>query len=99
MEHFNELTPAETERLVLVMEEASEVVQACAKILRHGYESAHPSGGPTNRYDLCKELGHLDNATRMMFVAGDISEGHAIESARVKGETIGRYLHHQDENQ
>lgn len=54
-QHFNQLTPAEAERLALLAEECGEVIQAIGKILRHGYESRHPDGGPTNREALERE--------------------------------------------
>ena len=37
MNNFNQLTPAETERLAILAEECGEVIQAVGKILRHGY--------------------------------------------------------------
>lgn len=44
--HFNGLSPAEAERLAILAEECSEVVQKVCKTLRNGYESTHPDGGP-----------------------------------------------------
>ena len=41
-EHFNRLSPAEDERLTVLAEECSEVIQAICKIQRHGYESFNP---------------------------------------------------------
>jgi hypothetical protein len=38
MEYFNSLTPAELERLSLLLEELGEAQQAIGKILRHGYK-------------------------------------------------------------
>lgn len=35
MENFNGMTPAETERLAILVEECGEVVQIGMKILRH----------------------------------------------------------------
>ena len=35
--HFNKLTPAQAERLAILIEECGEVIQAATKILRHGY--------------------------------------------------------------
>jgi len=43
MEHFNNLNPAELERLAILAEEAAEVVQIANKIIRHGYASYHPT--------------------------------------------------------
>lgn len=42
-EHFNELTPAEDERLAYLMEECGEVIQIIGKIMRHGFESRDPT--------------------------------------------------------
>lgn len=33
--------PTEAERLVVLMEECGEVIQACSKILRHGWKSSN----------------------------------------------------------
>lgn len=58
MNHFNELTPAEAERLAMLSEECAEVIQAVSKILRHGYESVNPLEPEkgTNREQLGREL-------------------------------------------
>ncbi len=58
-EHFNQLSPSEAERLAMLAEGCGEVVQAIGKILRHGYESTHPDGGPTNRATLERECGDV----------------------------------------
>lgn len=55
----NGLTPAEIERLGMLAEEAAEIAQMCGKILRFGYESTHPDGGPTNRDLLVGEIQDL----------------------------------------
>ena len=72
--HFNELTPAEAERLALLAEELGETTHAIGKILRHGYESKNPyhPTGQTNREALEKEVADVYVAVRMMFEAGDI---------------------------
>ena len=56
MKQFNGLTASEAERLFLLLEELGEVQQVIGKILRHGYESHHPNGGPNNRTLLEMEL-------------------------------------------
>ncbi len=94
-EHFNELTPAEHERLALLMEECGEVVQIIGKILRHGYESRHPNGGPTNRGLLMKELGDVHAAQRLLIKADDIAYAKIREHSLEKQETVAQYLHHQ----
>ena len=40
--HFNQLTPAQAERLAMLAEEAAETIQIVGKILRHGLDSYHP---------------------------------------------------------
>lgn len=96
MDHFNKLTPAEDERLALLMEECAEVIQIVGKIQRHGYESRHPDGGPTNRELLEKELGHVDAAQELMFRPRDISMDAIFVSTEKKLRNVLQYLHHQE---
>lgn len=92
---YNELTPAEAERLALLLEELGEAQQAIGKILRHGYESGHPDGGPTNRQALEFELGDVAAALQLMSDAGDIAD-EAVGQAEVrKLAKVSKYLHHQ----
>ena len=71
---FNGLSPAQAERLAMLAEEAGEIVMAVGKVLRHGYESTHPNGGPTNRTALGHEVSDLHGVAGAMLVAGDIRE-------------------------
>ena len=96
MENFNGLTPAETERLALLAEECSEVVQVIGKVLRHGYESTHPFGHETNRELLDKELGHIEYARVLMVNNNDIDTENQEAAFEEKAKTIKPYLHHQD---
>ena len=57
---------AEKERLFMLAEEAGEVVQMVGKTLRHGYDSTHPSGGPTNKELLRKEIADFLGVLKMM---------------------------------
>ena len=41
------LTLSRLERLALLLEELGEAQQVIGKILRHGYDSRHPDGGPS----------------------------------------------------
>lgn len=61
------LTPAQAERLYLLIEECAEVQQAVTKILRHGYESQHPeeTTDRNNADDLQKEVADLKAVLRM----------------------------------
>lgn len=92
----NGLTPAEAERLALLVEECAEVQQIAMKILRHGYESYNPTipNSPTNRDDIQKEIGHLQFAIELMVDKDDIIQSHCIISKDNKQETIQKWLHH-----
>lgn len=95
---FNKLTPAESERLALLIEECGEVIQAASKILRHGYHSYDPTVAPedrvTNLEQLEKEIGHLDHAIGLMAVE-DIRGREYMRHSRSKSRTIAQWLHHQ----
>lgn len=93
--HFNRLTPSEAERLALLAEEMGEAIQAIGKILRHGYGSRHPEGGPTNRAALEKELGDVRHSMIRLCESGDLSKTAIHEAADQKAERVGAYLHHQ----
>lgn len=91
---FNNLTPAEAERLHYLIEECGEVIQAAGKVLRHGYKCTHPDGGPTNREQLTKELGQLSVAMRMMWLRGDYNWQALCDAQEAKYVEIDKYLHH-----
>lgn len=97
--HFNGLTPAEAERLAVLMEEMAEAQQIIGKILRHGYDSVNPtvpvSEQFTNRELLDKELGHVRCAMEMMCQAHDISLSSMLAFQKRKEGLIGEWLHHQ----
>jgi NTP pyrophosphatase (non-canonical NTP hydrolase) len=95
MDHFNGLTPAEAERLAILLEELGEAQQAIGKILRHGYESTHPSGGPTNRESLERELGDVRYSMISLCDSGDLSKDEIRAQARIKSKKVKQYLHHQ----
>ena len=92
--HFNGLTPAEAERLALLAEEMGEAIQAIGKVLRHGYESRHPEGGPTNREALEHECGDVRHAMIRLCDAGDLDKQRIHDCADMKAKTVSRYLHH-----
>jgi len=95
-DHFNKLTPAEHERLALLMEECGEIIQAIGKIQRHGYESFHPDfPEQTNREDLEKEVGHFELALQKLLDARDLNGEDVWAYKFAKSKQIGRYLHHQ----
>lgn len=95
MSVFNQLTPAQAERLAMLAEE-------CGKILRHGYDSYHPDqqGTPpeyryTNRKALGNELTDL-YAVAASLCRDGVPEGslHDQDLAWLKKL---RYAHHQEE--
>ena len=93
---FNNLSPAEAERLALLMEEAGEIVQIAGKILRHGYEEYNPNdvNQTRNRNLLERELGDMQAAMRIMLRAADISEAEIKYFEQFKLERVNKYLHH-----
>jgi len=93
---FNKLSPAEAERLALLLEELGEAQQAIGKILRHGYDNRSPfEDDGNNRNDLCKEIGHVYAAVHLMVKAEDISHNIILEDKGIKLIQVKKYLHHQ----
>lgn len=91
--HFNQLTPAEAERLAMLAEEAGEIVQIVCKILRHGYESYHPENpGETNRDLLANEVCDLLAVVQMM--DQDFNVGGGRDQDQVIAKKL-RFAHHQ----
>jgi len=95
-DHFNNLTPGEAERLALLLEEMGEAQQIIGKILRHGYDSTHPDGGPTNRQLLETEIGHVEHSIYRLHEAEDLDPLRVLEAVDEKAAKIGQYLHHQE---
>lgn len=92
--HFNNLTPAEAERVAMLLEEAGEIVQACGKILRHGFESYHPDDPrTTNRMLLSREIGDILAVIDLM--DGDLDATVCDFDAAIDRKL--RYTHHQME--
>lgn len=89
------LTFDQEERLHLLAEECSEVIQICMKILRHGYESSNPlvENSLTNRQLLEKELGQTQLAYMIMRVNDDFDEDSISEFYKEKLQTINQWLH------
>lgn len=99
MNNANNLTPGETERLSILVEELGESVKAIGKILRHGYESHSPENPKdTNRRDLEMELGDVHAASAMMYAAKDLSQRRVKKYCRKKLARPNRYLHHQPDH-
>lgn len=95
-DNFNELTPAEAERLSLLLEEMGEAIQVIGKIQRHGYESCHPDGGESNRELLEEEIGHVRHAMIRLCDERDLDKAKIHWYADKKAQSVGRWLHHQE---
>lgn len=93
-DHFNELTPAEAERLAILLEELGEAQQAIGKILRHGYESGIMYIGTTNRIKLECELGDVYSAVISLCDNCDLRKDVIHDAAQNKMNKIQKYLHH-----
>src|SRR5574343_1791543 len=98
--HFNQLSPAEAERLALLSEELGEAQQAIGKILRHGYESCSPFDWDkiSNREALERELGDCLLALDLMTQAGDVDPKRINTRKEYKRKIVRRYLHHQPDS-
>jgi hypothetical protein len=94
--HFNELCPAELERLALLSEECGEVIAIIGKILRHGYESCNPFdvSRTRNRELLEKEIGDVEYAISLL-KGTDLREWRIAAQLGEKSRKIKDYLHHQ----
>lgn len=95
-DHFNNLSPAQAERLAMLAEECGEVIQIVGKILRHGYDSHHPASPHVTNREL---LG--DELTDLMAVSASLSrdkvpEGSLWDQDRAWEKKL-RYAHHQEE--
>ncbi len=95
MEHFNNLTPPEQERLSLLLEEMGEAIQIIGKIQRHGYKSCHPNApGVSNKDLLITELGHVQFAISLMVDEKDFTEFSLKICQARKFENVYKWLHH-----
>lgn len=93
--HFNQLRPGELERLALVMEECGEVIQAIGKVMRHGYNSCHPTTYRENREILERELGDLAFAMDLL-AERDLRYDNVQRAAYDKADRVQQFLHHTD---
>jgi len=93
-QHFNRLSPSESERLYYLLEELGEAQQAIGKILRHGYNSNSPlikNNKTNNRIDLATEIGDVLRAIDMLIASRDI-DNEIITKTRAKNRP--KWLHH-----
>lgn len=97
--HFNGLTPAQQERLVMLAEECGEVIQAVTKILRHGYDSCNPysQNCETNREHLLRELYDVAATMGMLHLELPQLADDALLDVEVNKSLIRKleFAHHQ----
>jgi hypothetical protein len=93
---FNNLSPAEAERLAILSEELGEAQQIIGKILRHGYNnySPHDYTRTNNRRLLEMELGHVQSAIKIIVRNNDVSSSEIRFFEELKLTKINKYLHH-----
>jgi NTP pyrophosphatase (non-canonical NTP hydrolase) len=97
-----EMTPARREALNHLAEEAAEVVVACMKAARHGFDSINPvDPGPTNLEAIADELGDTMAAVDILcwnierkFEATNWFRDRMMAARADKLAKVGRYLHH-----
>lgn len=92
------LTAAERERLVCLIEEASEVIKDASKALRHGLDSYDPNTGRTNRQALAKEVGNLNQVLRYMLHSSDIPQQWIDTGSSIKELNWQQYTYYQPES-
>lgn len=100
-EHFNQLTPAQAERLAILAEECAEAIQIIGKILRHGLDSRHPVTQEGNASALLREL--TDVKAAMVMVSMDIPEvliDDILQESSITKSLIKKleYSHHQGDD-
>lgn len=96
MAHFNNLSPAETERLDMLAEEAAEIVMAVSKIKRHGWSSHNPDAPAKgdNRRQLEAEMADLLGVWTAMRSAGEVYDPSLYDTGKAWEKKL-RYAHHQ----
>lgn len=85
MKPHNELSPAEVERLAILIEECGEVIQAASKVLRFGWRG---ESGQDNKKDLVSELGDVQAAIDLMTTCEDFHADTMWASTNRKGDKL-----------
>jgi NTP pyrophosphatase (non-canonical NTP hydrolase) len=83
-------SPAQRERLAILMEECAEVQQVIGKILRHGWRNE----GHCNRIALEHELGDLQWIVSMLVANDDVNGPSVNRFSLLKPVKAQIYLHH-----
>ena len=89
------MTDAERERLVILMEECGEVIQACSKVIRSGWEFK-PHGGETSNADHLR--AEMDDVLGMIWAIEQMDDAYIGDSRMSPSqvwERKKRWMHHQ----
>lgn len=94
------LTRAEAERLELLAEEASEVVQLAMKILRHGRDNFNPNDPlqTPNHELLAMEVGNFNAVSALCLREGDFGSEVVLAGEVAKNTNPIIYTYHQQES-
>lgn len=87
------MTKAQEERLFLLIEECSEVIQAATKVLRFGIDGCYDNG-EKNIIALMREMGDVRGAMIIMCRAGDVSKEFIHKQADSKLEKFKEFSKH-----
>lgn len=93
--HHNSLTEAQQERLVLVQEECSEVIQNICKVLRYGYNTTHPFTGETTQAAIIREIKDLYHCLDRL--RKDLNLIPYSEIINTYDKNKEKYLYHQND--
>ena len=85
-------TPYERELLVILAEEAAEIIVAVSKLQRFGRDDGYPGTDRTNGRDLGFELGDLEELIDRVVAAGLVSRADIVAGKAQKAEKLSVYL-------
>jgi NTP pyrophosphatase (non-canonical NTP hydrolase) len=86
------ITPAESEICNILLEEASEVIQAVSKVFRFGWDSCHPDKPNwTNKDHLEEELGDLVCMIKILCDQGVVSGSAIVRATEAKMDKLKKY--------
>ncbi len=88
------MSAAGAERLIKLAEEASELVQACMKVLHHGYDGKYDNG-ETNIAAIEREIGDVRAIIMMMVEGQDVNVENISAHEQVKRIRVLKFTYFQ----